>query len=146
MIFGGPHEVRSGWRARDIYTKSKKATSGHGAHNWLLAPGGPCATTNDIVFTKADASWVHNPHENTLVITAKIANSLVHRLLVDNENAVNILIWGTYQETYSRYNQIPMCEPDEDHTSFITNQGLYCYKALPFGLKNDGATYQRLVN
>ena len=32
-----------------------------------------------------------------------------------------------------------MYEPDEEHTSFITNRGLYCYK-------NTGVTYQRFVN
>ncbi|CAI9778484.1 unnamed protein product [Fraxinus pennsylvanica] len=49
-------------------------------------------------------------------------------------------------DTYSGYNQIPMFPGDEDSTSFITDRGLYCYKVISFGLKNVGATYQRLVN
>lgn len=35
---------------------------------------------------------------------------------------------------------------DEEKISFITNRGLYCYMAMPFRLKNVGATYQRQVN
>ena len=57
-------------------------------------PVGYTPQPDDIVFTKANASWVHNPHEDALVITAEISNSLIHRLLVDNESAVNILYWG----------------------------------------------------
>ena len=49
-------------------------------------------------------------------------------------------------DAYSGYNQIPMYEPDEEHTSFITERDLYCYKAISFGLKKAGATYQRLMN
>lgn len=35
---------------------------------------------------------------------------------------------------------------DQDSTSFVTDQGTYCYRLMPFGLKNVGAIYQRLVN
>ena len=52
----------------------------------------------DIVLTKTDVSWVHHPHEDTLVITAKIANSLIHRVLIDSGSAVNILYWNAYKK------------------------------------------------
>ena len=39
-----------------------------------------------------------------------------------------------------------MHEPNQAHTSFLTNQGLFYYNVMPFGIKNAGTTYQRLVN
>ncbi|KAL0301365.1 UNVERIFIED_CONTAM: Retrovirus-related Pol polyprotein from transposon gypsy [Sesamum radiatum] len=44
------------------------------------------------------------------------------------------------------YHQIFMVEDDRDKTSFIIENGIYCYNVMLFRLKNAGATYQRLVN
>ena len=49
-------------------------------------------------------------------------------------------------DAFSGYNQIKMDEADQEKTSFVTSQGLFCYEVMPFGLKNTGAIYQRLVN
>ena len=38
-----------------------------------------------------------------------------------------------------------MKESDQLATSFITPFGMYCYKTMPFGLRNAGATYQRCM-
>src|ERR1041385_3781323 len=38
-----------------------------------------------------------------------------------------------------------MKEEDDEHTSFITPYGVFCYRTMPFGLKNAGATYQRMM-
>nr|XP_025647775.1 uncharacterized protein LOC112742761 [Arachis hypogaea] len=54
--------------------------------------------------------------------------------------------WRIFMDAYSGYNQVPMHRPDEEKTAFITPDGTYCYTVMPFGLKNAGATYQRLVN
>ena len=35
---------------------------------------------------------------------------------------------------------------DECKTAFMTKLSCYCYKVIPFGLKNAGATYQRLMD
>ncbi|CAA0821383.1 Unknown protein, partial [Striga hermonthica] len=44
------------------------------------------------------------------------------------------------------YHQIPLAKEDWKRVSFITSKGTYCYVVMPFGLKNAGATYQRLVD
>ena len=51
----------------------------------------------------------------------------------------------SFLDAFSGYHQIPMHPPYVEKTSFITPHGLYYYNVMPFGLKNVGATYQRLV-
>nr|GFA90311.1 reverse transcriptase domain-containing protein [Tanacetum cinerariifolium] len=51
-----------------------------------------------------------------------------------------------FLDAYKGYHQIQLAEPDEEKTAFHTGQGVYCYTRMPFGLKNAGATYQRLMD
>nr|GEX25657.1 reverse transcriptase domain-containing protein [Tanacetum cinerariifolium] len=51
-----------------------------------------------------------------------------------------------FLDTYKGYHQIQLAESDEEKTAFHTGQGVYCYTKMPFGLKNAGATYHRLVD
>nr|XP_025636282.1 uncharacterized protein LOC112730408 [Arachis hypogaea] len=63
--------------------------------------------------------------------------------LVDNASGFKAL---SFMDAYSGYNQILMHPEDQSKTAFITEHGNFCYKVMPFGLKNAGATYQRLMD
>ncbi|KAG9447197.1 hypothetical protein H6P81_013325 [Aristolochia fimbriata] len=51
----------------------------------------------------------------------------------------------SFMDGSSGYNQIRMDPKDEELTTFRTLKGIFCYKVMPFGLKNAGATYQRAM-
>jgi hypothetical protein len=63
--------------------------------------------------------------------------------LVDNSAGYKYL---SFLDAYSDYNQIPMAPEDLDKTAFITDLRVFCYNLMPFGLKNAGATYQRMMD
>ncbi|XP_031378344.1 uncharacterized protein LOC116193739 [Punica granatum] len=51
----------------------------------------------------------------------------------------------SFMDGFSGYNQIRMAEEDKIKTTFTTMWGTFCYRVMPFGLKNAGATYQRAM-
>ena len=51
----------------------------------------------------------------------------------------------SFMDGFSGYNQIKMAPEDKAKTTFVTPWGSYCYKVMPFDLKNAGATYQRAM-
>jgi hypothetical protein len=51
----------------------------------------------------------------------------------------------SFLDAFQGYHQIALSPEDREKTAFITPLGIYCYKVMPFGLKNTGATYQRMV-
>ena len=64
-------------------------------------------------------------------------------VLVDSTARHQLL---SFMDAFSGYNQIRMHEDDQEKTSFVTSQGLFCYRVMPFSLKIASATYQRLMN
>ncbi|GJY14948.1 reverse transcriptase domain-containing protein [Tanacetum coccineum] len=51
-----------------------------------------------------------------------------------------------FLDAYKGYHQIQMAKKDEEKTAFIISKGIFCYKKMPFGLRNVGETYQHLVD
>jgi hypothetical protein len=62
--------------------------------------------------------------------------------VIDSTASCDLL---SFLDAYSGYHQIPLYQPDQIKTSFITPYGAYYYVTMPFGLKNAGATYQQTM-
>ncbi|PKA53719.1 RNA-directed DNA polymerase like [Apostasia shenzhenica] len=52
----------------------------------------------------------------------------------------------SFLDAFSGYHQIQMVRENEEKMAFITDFGTYCYNVMSFGLKNAGATYQRMID
>jgi RNase H-like domain found in reverse transcriptase/Reverse transcriptase (RNA-dependent DNA polymerase) len=66
----------------------------------------------------------------------------VTEIIIDHTSSYEVF---SFMDGYAGYNQIKMAVEDENHTAFRMPIGIYCYKVMPFGLKNAGATYQRAM-
>ena len=51
----------------------------------------------------------------------------------------------SFLDAFQDYHQIPLALDDQEKTTFVTPIGNYHYKIMPFGLKNAGTTYQRMM-
>ncbi|KAI3807980.1 hypothetical protein L1987_23920 [Smallanthus sonchifolius] len=65
---------------------------------------------------------------------------------VDKLVKAGILREVQYQSWVANLVLIHMKKEDEEKTAFHTAKGIFCYKKMPFGLKNAGATYQRVID
>ena len=59
-------------------------------------------------------------------------------MLVDATASHELL---SFIDAFSSYNYILMHPNDQEKMAFITKKGIFCYKVMPFGLKNTDATY-----
>ena len=54
--------------------------------------------------------------------------------------------WFTNLDLLSGYWQVQMNKPDQEKTDFTTQEGLFEFPVMPFGLSNAPATFQRLMD
>ena len=50
-----------------------------------------------------------------------------------------------FLDAFQGYHEIPLVTDDQEKIAFVTLVGNYHYKVMPFGLKNAGSTYQRMM-
>ena len=51
----------------------------------------------------------------------------------------------SFLNAFQSYHQIALAAEDQEKTTFISPDTNYHYTVMPFGLKNAGATYQRMM-
>ena len=100
---------------------------------------------NVVMVKKANGKWRMCVNFTDLNKACPKDNYLLLHIdqLVDSTAGHKLL---SFMDAFSGYNRIRMDEADQEKTSFVFSQDLFCYEVMPFGLKNAGATYQRLVN
>ena len=100
---------------------------------------------NIVMVKKANGKWRMCVDFTDLNKTCPNDNYPLPRidLLVDSTTRHLLLC---YMNAFFRYNQIKLDKAGQEKTSFVTSQGLFCYKVIPFRLKNAGVIYQRLKN
>ena len=105
-------------------------------HDWLA---------NVVIVRKKNGKWrVYIDFTDLNKACPKDSFPLPHiDILVDATAGHKLL---SFMDAFSGYYQILMHPNDQEKTAFITERGIFCYKVMPFGLKNASATYQRLVN
>ncbi|GKA12442.1 reverse transcriptase domain-containing protein [Tanacetum coccineum] len=101
--------------------------------------------SNHVIVKKANGRWkmcvdftdinkaCPKEHHSLPMIEQKVEDLHRHRL-------------KCFLDAYKGYHQIPIAERDEEKIAFYTREGVFCYRRFPFGLKNAGTTYQRLID
>ena len=51
----------------------------------------------------------------------------------------------SFLDAFQGYYQIPLAPNNQENTAFVISIENYHYKVIPFGLKNAGSTYQRMM-
>ena len=99
-IIGGPGQAGTSNRARKTYTRRAKRGAEHLEIMQTVNQSGrrTADTSLTITFTEEEAAKVMQPHDDALVVTLKIANHTIHRVLVDSGSSVDVIFKSAYDQ------------------------------------------------
>ena len=113
-IMGGPSSARQSNRARKAYAREAfrpyvQPRPGH--HTSFAVSLSPTVTT-PLTFTDDDLEGLHIPHDDAIVVTTRIGNHNVHRILIDNASSVDVLFADAFDQLGISRNQLrPVSTP-----------------------------------
>lgn len=99
MIVGGMHIGENTRSAQKSYIR--EAQAGHRQVLFAIEQSSRKdikPSSESIIFTAEDARWIIFPHNDLLVVSALIGYKNIHRILLDNGSAVDIL----YRKAFNR--------------------------------------------
>ena len=107
MIVGGTAVTGSSKRARKTYLMVVQNVQLTGAMPRITQRESPT-----IGFSEEDARHLHHPHDDALVVSIRIEDYNMHRVLIDNGSSADILYYLAFQQMgISRERLVPMNAP-----------------------------------
>ena len=92
MIIGGTAATGSSKKARKTYLRMVQNVQLTG-----LVPKIARRESPIIGFSEDDARRLHHPHDDALIISIRVGDYNVHRMLVDNGSSTDILYYPAFQ-------------------------------------------------
>ncbi|KAA3477748.1 RNA-directed DNA polymerase-like protein [Gossypium australe] len=105
----------------------------------------PDCVSNVVTVKKANGKWRMNinfTNLNKACLKDSFSFPSINRM-VDASLSHKFM---NFIDSFSSFNQISMAPENQDKITFVTEEGLLCYRVMSFELKNAGATNMRLVN
>ena len=91
MIIGGMTAMRSSKKARKTYLRMVQNVQTTGSVPKIVRRESPI-----IGFLEDDAKRLHHPHDDALVVSLRVGDYNVHRMLVDNGSSADILYYPAF--------------------------------------------------
>ena len=93
MIIGGTTTTGSSKKARKTYLRMVQNVQLTGSIPKIVRRESPI-----IEFSEEDARRLYHPHDDALVISIRVGDYNMHRMLVDNGSSANILYYPAFQQ------------------------------------------------